>query len=70
MGARGPRAVCACVRGVLDVSGGSFITLSSSLKGVDTAWTLPSCNQEELPGESQANLSSESDLRLWSLRVA
>lgn len=35
-----------------------------------TAWTLPSCNQEELPGEPQASVSSESDLRLWSLRVA
>lgn len=70
MGACGPWAVCACVRVALDVSGGSFITLSSSLKGVDTAWTLPSCNQEELPGEPQTSVSSESDLRLWSLRVA
>ena len=62
--------LCVRVCAVLDASGSSFITLASSLKGVDTSWTLPPCNQEELPSKPQANLSSESDLGLWSLRVA
>lgn len=60
---------CVFVCAVLDVSGSSFITLASSLKGVDPSWTLPPCNQEESPREPQAAVSSESGLGLWPLRA-
>lgn len=68
-GARGPYAVCCvCVLlwTCLAVPLLHFPAASKCRHFMD----LPPCNQEELPGKPRASLSSESDLGLWSLRVA
>ena len=69
LGARGPCAVCrVCV--LLGTCLAVPFLLFPAASKCRHLLDLPPCNQEELPGKPQASLSFESDLGLWSLRVA